>query len=206
MDETSAFANLVASLRSVGEITKAMMDIGDASRMHAELFELMREIMSAQSSALVSQSAYHKRGLEEEGAKLKAWNMEKYRYELQSVGPGAVAYVPKQSMRGTEPVHWICADCFQSGKKRFLNESHSDLHFVYHNCQECSGKVRVRRTSSFVSVDGAAGSRQEGPRIVQHEEIRRAKSVAVELVLPKEGAGRAGAQSQDEVGRFDPRQ
>jgi Zn finger protein HypA/HybF involved in hydrogenase expression len=204
MDETSAFADLVASLRSAAEITKAMMNIGDASRMHANLFELMREIMSAQSSALVSQSAYHellenKRGVEEEIAKLKAWNMEKYRYELQSVGPGAVAYVPKQSMRGTEPVHWICAHCFQSGKKRFLNESHSDLHFVYHKCQECSGKVRVRRTSSFASVDGAATSRQEGPRIVQHEEIRRAESVAVELVLP-EGAGRAGAQSQDGSG------
>jgi Zn finger protein HypA/HybF involved in hydrogenase expression len=162
MVDTSAFADLVASLRSAVEITKAMMDIGDTSRVPAKLFELMREIMTAQSSALVSHSAHlelleSKRGLEEEVAKLKAWNMEKYRYELQSVGPGAIAYVPKQSMRGTEPIHWICADCFQSGKKRFLNESHSDLHFVYHKCQECSGKIRVRRTSSFASVGGVAG-------------------------------------------------
>jgi hypothetical protein len=40
-------------------------------------------------------------------------------------------------------------NCFQSGKKRFLNESHSDLHFVYHKCQECAGKIRIRKTSSL---------------------------------------------------------
>jgi hypothetical protein len=77
---------------------------------------------------------------------VKARNTEKYRYELQSVGPGANAYVLKESMRGSEPIHWICANCFQSGKRRFLSENHSDLHYVYHKCQECGGKIRIRKT------------------------------------------------------------
>src|SRR5215470_2881638 len=144
MDDISAFAGLITSLRSAVEITKAKMDGGDANTLHTKILDLTKEIMSAQSCALVAQSAQlellqRKRGLEDELAKLKAWNMEKYRYELQNVGSGAVAYVPKQSMRGTEPLHWICANCFQIGKKRFLNESQSDLHFVYYKCQEYVG-------------------------------------------------------------------
>jgi hypothetical protein len=169
MDYNSAPADLITSLRSAVEITKAMMDISDAERMRTKIVELTKEIMSAQSCALATQSAQlellqNKRGLEDELTKLKAWNIEKYRYELRSVGPGAIAYVLKQSMRGAEPVHWICANCFESGKKRFLNESHSDLHFVYHKCQECAGKIRIRKTphvlepalESFGSSDEAS--------------------------------------------------
>jgi hypothetical protein len=150
MHDISALADLIASLRSAVEIMKAMLDARDADRMRTKISELTREIMSAQSYALGAQSSQLEllqsmRGLEDELAKLKAWNLERYRYELQSVGPGAIACVLKQSMRGTEPVHWICADCFQSGKKRFLNESHFDLHFVYYKCNECTGKIRIRK-------------------------------------------------------------
>jgi hypothetical protein len=150
MDDVSAFAELSTSLRSAVEITKAIMDVSDANTLQTKILELTKQIMSAQSCALATQSAQlellqSKRGFEHELAKLKAWNMEKYRYELQNVGSGAVAYVPKQSMRGTEPLHWICANCFQISKKRFLNESHSDLHFVYYKCQECAGKIRIRK-------------------------------------------------------------
>src|SRR5215468_3040533 len=108
MDDISAFADLITSLRSAVEFAKAIMDVSDDDRLRTKILDLTREIMSAQSCALATQSAQvellqSKRGLEDELAKLKAWNMERYRYELQSVGAGAVAYVPKQSMRGTEP-------------------------------------------------------------------------------------------------------
>jgi hypothetical protein len=114
--------------------------------------------MSAQSCALAVQSeqfvlAQSRRDLGEEIVRLKAWNTERYRYELQSVGPGATAYVVKDTMRGSEPAHWICADCFQSGKKRFLNESHSDLHHVYYKCAECAYKIRFRKSSAPPKID-----------------------------------------------------
>jgi hypothetical protein len=151
MDDEPAIAVLITHLRSAVEILKAMRDADDASATRTKVPELTREIMSALSSALATQSAHFdlllsQRDLEEEMAQLKAWNTEKYRYELKSVGPGAVAYVLKESMRGSEPIHWICANCFQIGKKRFLSESHSDLHHVYHKCQECGGKIRIRKT------------------------------------------------------------
>jgi hypothetical protein len=151
MDEDSPLVGLIASLRAAAELVKTMRDAHDASLTQAKVPELTRQIISALSSALATQTAHFdlllsQRELEEEMAKLKAWNTEKYRYELRSVGPGAVAYVLKDSMRGSEPIHWLCANCFQSGKRRFLNESHSDLHNVYHKCAECDGKIRIRKT------------------------------------------------------------
>jgi hypothetical protein len=155
MDDISAIDGLTTSLRAAAEITKAMKDVSDASDASVirTIYELTREIMSAHSCALAVQSEQlellqSKRELDEEVARLKAWNTEKYRYELRSVGPGANAYVLKESMRGSEPIHWICANCFQDGKKRFLSENHSDLHHVYHKCHECSYKIRIRKTPS----------------------------------------------------------
>jgi hypothetical protein len=149
-EEIPPIDGLVASLRAAAEITKAIKD-GDPGEFRSKLFELSREIMSAASCALAVQSEQNdlvqsKRQLEEEVSRLKTSNAEKYRYELQSVGPGATAYVLKESMRGIEPVHWLCADCFQTGKRRFLNETHSDLHFHYYKCGECNYKIRIRKT------------------------------------------------------------
>jgi len=171
MVDVPAVAGLTASLRAILEITETMRDVRDAELIQTKIVALTREIMSAQSCVLAAQSEridllQSKHDLEEEIARLKVWNAEKYRYELQSVAPGAIAYVLKQSMRGNEPVHWICADCFQSGKKRFLNESYSDLHFVYYKCQECAGKIRIRKSreeplaseSSDASVESEAGA------------------------------------------------
>jgi hypothetical protein len=160
MDDISAIDGLTNSLRAVAELTKALKDISDPGAIPTTIYELAKEIMSAQSCALAVQSeqfdlAQGKRELEEEIVRLRAWNTERYRYQLQSVGPGANAYVVKETMRGSDPVHWICADCFQIGKKRFLNESHSDLHHVYHKCQECGGKIRIRKTSMAPGQDMA---------------------------------------------------
>jgi hypothetical protein len=46
-------------------------------------------------------------------------NTERYRYELQSVGPGANAYVVKGTMRGSEPVHWVLCRLLPERQKTF---------------------------------------------------------------------------------------
>ena len=75
MDEVSAMDRLATSLSAVVEITKAMRDISDVNLIQTKIFELTREIMSAQACALVVQSVQvdllqSKRDLEEEIAKL----------------------------------------------------------------------------------------------------------------------------------------
>jgi hypothetical protein len=142
-----------------------------------------REIMSAQACALAVQSErfdllQSKRGLEEETVRLKAWSTEKYRYELQNVGPRAVAYVVKANMQGTAPAHWICANSFQTGKKRF----HSTMtmrcagalllppniaRLAVHHCVTRMRGVNARggrnRTGTAINACAAAGVGRAAP-------------------------------------------
>jgi hypothetical protein len=162
MDEASAFANLVGSLRLAAEITKAMMDTG-ASRMHAKLFELIREIMSAQSSALVSQDAYlellqNKRGVEEETTKLKAWNMEKKDFAFfsksnQSLTP-LCAGCRGRDRSGVRPA--TVGDCAKEEMSRQTMGTlrrNSDCHRA-----RSPGKPRTRTRASAVTNSPSSGA------------------------------------------------
>jgi hypothetical protein len=86
MVDMTAIAGVAASLRSAVEITKAMIDVHDASLIQTKTFELTREIMAAQSyalEALATQSDLlaSKRELEEKISKLETWSAEKGRYQ-----------------------------------------------------------------------------------------------------------------------------
>jgi uncharacterized UPF0146 family protein len=56
MNDISASADLITSLRSAVEITEAIMDVSDANTLQIKILDLTKEITSAQSCALVTQS------------------------------------------------------------------------------------------------------------------------------------------------------
>jgi hypothetical protein len=124
MDMT-AITGLATSLRSAVEITKAMKDIHDANLIQTKVFELTREILSAQTCALDANTAQtalleENRGLRDKVAKLETWQAEKTRYQLTEVGEGLTAYTLKPGLEHGEPKHVICANCFQDGIKSVL--------------------------------------------------------------------------------------
>jgi hypothetical protein len=109
--DMSAITGLATSIRAVVEITKAMKDVHDANVLQTKTFELTREILSAQiyaMEAVAAQSALldRVRHLEEEKAKLEAWEAEKQRYELANPERGFYAYILKPGMENGEPMTW----------------------------------------------------------------------------------------------------
>jgi hypothetical protein len=51
---------------------------------------------------------------------LKDWEAEKQRYELHEVGDGAFVYSLKESVKGSQPDPWLCANCYHQGRKSIL--------------------------------------------------------------------------------------
>jgi hypothetical protein len=61
--------------------------------------------------------------LKEKIVQMEHWETEKKRYALKAVAPGAFAYAVKPNRRRAETPHWLCATCYQAGKKGFLQAS-----------------------------------------------------------------------------------
>jgi hypothetical protein len=111
------FAGLGA-IKTAFDIAKGLKDIDDVARRNAAIIELQEKILTAQAAqaALVETVSELKKRM----AELEAWDADKQRYELKDIGLGSLAYTVRETMRGGEHPHQICAACYQHGRKSIL--------------------------------------------------------------------------------------
>jgi len=137
------FASLGA-FKTMMDMAKALKDINDATIRNGAVIELQEKILAARNS----QEALLKRisDLEKEVARFETWETEKQRYVLTEIGTGVFAYVLKQSMGGTEPVHCICSQCYERDEKSILQKTGNTYGSVTMRCPKC-------KTEFFASED-----------------------------------------------------
>ena len=141
----------VTSIRAAYDLTKAMISLRDADLLAGqarELNTLLLDVLDKGISAREAQAAQldEIRALKAEIADLKAWDAEKKRYELKSVGTGATVYVLKPDERGSEPPHWLCPNCFAQSKKSFF-QSTRQMHMghLIFNCVGCKAAIAINQ-------------------------------------------------------------
>ncbi len=132
----------VTGLKTAGDIVKSLMESKALSEVSGAITELQSQLFSAQSNAISANAEQFAmieeiRTLKEKVTKIKAWEREKDRYQLISPWQGAVVYALKDSMKGMEPPHWICANCYEDGEKRILTQQKKGSGFVKILCPKC---------------------------------------------------------------------
>jgi hypothetical protein len=100
----------IGSIKAAFDIAKGLKDINDVTIRNGAIIELQEKILAAREA----QSALLERisELEKKVASFETWESEKQRYELKDIWRGSLAYVIKESMRGSESPHKICANCY----------------------------------------------------------------------------------------------
>lgn len=144
----------LASLKLAFDVSKTMLDVHGTVQVQAKVFELQREILAAQASAMEAMEDKRTlldrvRSLEEEIRDLKKWEAGKDAYQLECVYPGAFAYVNQTKGEGAEPPHWLCVGCYDKGHRSLLQERGRDVrdqHKTVFACNGCKGEIRVRYT------------------------------------------------------------
>jgi hypothetical protein len=152
MPDMSAIAAAVSALNAAKDIAQAMISLRDAAAFQAKLIEFQSKLIDANSAAFAAQDERSAlleriRDLEKEMAAIKAWETEKQRYQLQEVFPGATAYVLKDNAKDAEPIHWLCATCYQNGKKSILQRNgpaDKTWEVIYWECHACDARITVR--------------------------------------------------------------
>ena len=116
----------ISGLKLAGDIAKGFMELKSMADVQGKVIELQSAILSAQSSALsanADQAAMvdEIRRLKEDIARVKAWEAQKQRYQLQPIWDrAAVVYALKESVSQGEPPHWICTKCYEDGLRMML--------------------------------------------------------------------------------------
>ena len=125
MADAMTVGGALGAVKAAFDLTKAFVDVRDATKVQQVKFELLGLLLEAQEAqaALVSD----KRDLEERVRELEAWDGEKERYELKDVGQGCLAYALKADAQGAEPPHSLCAACYNQGRKSILVPFHISI-------------------------------------------------------------------------------
>ena len=135
----------LGSLKAAYDLAKGMNAANTQATVNDVKIPLQQHILNAQDAlAAVKQeqleSAEYIRKLEQKIVEFENWEAEKQRYELADPGQGTVAYRPKAGMENGEPPHWLCAQCFQQGKKAFLQP---ELRFPGRNSYLCCATCKA---------------------------------------------------------------
>jgi len=83
--------------------------------------------------------------LEEEIARVRAWEEQKKRYKLVNPWEGAISvvYALKESCKGTEPPHWICTKCYDDGRRTILQLRKDQKQYVLLVCPTCKSEIHT---------------------------------------------------------------
>jgi len=140
--------NAVLSLKTASEIAKGFLHLQSMAEVQGKVIDLQSAILSAQSDALAAQSEQSSmiqrvRDLEEEIARIKAWEEEKKRYQMVNPWQGAtfLVYALKESRKGTEPPHWICTKCYDDGRRTILQPSLDKVGYWLLVCPTCHAEI-----------------------------------------------------------------
>lgn len=149
MSALTVFQGTISGINKAVELIKAINNLDRSVEINQITIELQDVILAAQSNAFSAlgeqQVLLEKIGeLEKEIANMKAWETEKQKYELRRVGHGAFAYVIKDSMKGTEPAHWICATCYENGKKSVLQSAAEKGKGFFTTCHACKSHIEAQ--------------------------------------------------------------
>src|SRR6266481_9965231 len=128
------------AFKTMFDMAKGLQNIHDTAARDRAAIDLQREILAAQAEQFMLLQRV--RDLEEEVTSLKAWDAEKEGYELTSIGDGVFAYSKKESMRGTEAPHYLCANCFNHRHKSVLQKEVTDVgRWTVLLCSECKAEI-----------------------------------------------------------------
>ncbi len=153
----SAFGTLLKGLQTI-------KDLAVSVEIKAKVTELYDVILSGQQSALESnikqQALLDTIGqLKEEIARVKAWEETKKRYSLYEPTAGTFVYVIKEESKGEEPSHWICANCYNEGKRSILQLKTVGVENNHYLCPLCKTEFKVRGTRPMQNVQVNRGPR-----------------------------------------------
>ncbi|MCX6338664.1 MAG: hypothetical protein NTX71_01945 [Candidatus Aureabacteria bacterium] len=79
----------------------------------------------------------------EKALKKEEWAREKKKYTLKEVIPGSFVYTQKKQTDLSEPLHWLCTNCFKDEKKSILQFKKIHTFGPSYFCFECKNHFVV---------------------------------------------------------------
>ena len=122
------FAAGMGGIKTALEIIQGIKNSLDPTISKAQIVGFQDALIKAQTELIDANLAHMAQvqlvyALEKKVRNFETWDTEKKRHELKDLGWGAFAFMLKPDARGTEPPHWVCANCFHKGEIAIIQDT-----------------------------------------------------------------------------------
>jgi len=133
---------LATGIKTTLDIAKTVKDITKDAELKVKTSELYDEIIKVQSGIIEVQAEHSKlqqdnHDLTQKLNSIETWEKEKEKYILKEICEKVFVFERKASEQGEEPIHWLCARCFNQNKKSILQlklKANNGYHYMCHSC------------------------------------------------------------------------
>ena len=146
--DMAAISGVFSSISGMKTIAEGLLAIRDISVVTSKVAELNSKIIDVQQGLFQLQE--ERRTLIEKNSSLEKqitdfenWEVEKEKYELVQVAPGAFGYMEKLNGKNTNPPHWLCTTCFENRRKSIFQPTNA-ISFSVYQCVPCGTKFTTR--------------------------------------------------------------
>lgn len=145
----------VGGLKAALDIAKGLNATAGAVAINDAKIALQSAILDAQGALLAAQetqTANLKRidELEAKIVEFETWEREKQRYELREISRGVFTYVLKADAQSGEPVHCICARCYEHRERSILQSDGGSWGTATLTCPACKAEIRaIEKSPNF---------------------------------------------------------
>lgn len=156
---------MFGSLKNAYDLAKDLTALQVSAEYNSKISQLFADILAAREEAISKQEERAAllseiRQLKEQAAQREDWLTEKQRYELHHVEPGAAIFLLKPSAAANEAFHALCAQCFNAGKKGYLQPTTKEVGWkVTHRCSCCSTDTVLDKSQMHELSAKHAGAR-----------------------------------------------
>ena len=147
-------AGALESLNVLIRIVKNANGVINQAEIDSAVYDMQQKLIAvlAQNSSLSQEVNLLQRtvlDLESEAEKLKYQKTDMERYSLYAFpGTGSLVYALKEGMENGEPVHYLCASCYDQSKKSTLQPGNRSL-----RCPLCKNVIYISKAPPLRAFD-----------------------------------------------------
>lgn len=152
MDMNTISAALASLSLTANFVKKSIEKIKDDA-VREKVQELLDTIIPLQSFVISLQTTVstvnkEKEALEQKLREIENWRQEASSYELTQIASGVYTYTKKKTIESSEPVHYLCAKCYNDQRKSILQRVNKTMAGVKYICHTCKSEFLDHSQSS----------------------------------------------------------
>jgi cell division protein FtsB len=146
--------SLISAIKSAAEISRFILDKTKDIQVRSKIIDLQNIISDLQGKIFTLQSLilslqkenmeleYQIKDLKKQIIENEQWDETQRRYKLISLGSGSQAYRYQPEEGSDTPIHYLCANCFNSRKKSILQKTGYAHDGAIYKCFTCQAEIK----------------------------------------------------------------